>query len=103
MKWWYVRWLECVNMVSRWNGAMFFSFSKWWNGETSIWCNGDMVKLSNGESSFGETLPSMKNREMVKKINNTMNSMVRFNCCVGYQIYLSRFDFLPACQWCTSW
>ena len=51
-----------------------------------------MVKVSNGESFFN-TFPSMENGEMVKKINNTMNYMVIFNFCVGYQLCFSLLDF----------
>ena len=56
-------------MVSGQNGAMFFCFT---NGVMvnqyfctygemvkSLWCNGEMVKLSNGESVFGDTFSSM--------------------------------------------
>ena len=53
MIWWsgdMVARLECVNMVLGWNYATIVLFSKWLNGEIIIWCNGDMVELSNGES-----------------------------------------------------
>ena len=83
---------------------LYFSFYKWWNGETSICCNGDMVKLYNGESFFlGKYFHRWKNGEMVKKINNKMNSMVRLNYCVGYQLFFSLLDFRTARQWWPSW
>ena len=71
-----VGWLECVNMVLGWNGAMFFFqmvlwwiyiFHIWWNGEIIIWFNGDMVKFSNGESGFLGHISI--NGEMVKRWN----------------------------------
>ena len=58
MIWWsggMVGWLECANMVSGWNGAMVFSFSKWGNGESIFfahmvkWWNNYMVKWWYGE------------------------------------------------------
>ena len=73
-------------MVSGLNGAMVFLFSKWCNGKIIIWCNGDMVKLSNGEFFFGTHFHRWRNGEMANKINSTMSCMVRFNCCVDYQI-----------------
>ena len=52
-----------------------------------------MVKVSNGKYLFGTHFHSWQNGEMVKKINNTMNCMVRFNCSVGYQLCLSLLGF----------
>ena len=54
-----VGWLECVNIVWGWNGAIIFLFTKCWNVEISIWCNGGMVKFSNDESFLKDTFPSM--------------------------------------------
>ena len=52
-------WLEYVNMVPRWNGAMIFVlFYEWWNikMENQLfwekWWNNDMVKWSNVKSMF---------------------------------------------------
>ena len=75
----------------------------WWNNEIIIGCNGDMVKLSNGEYFFRTHFHQWRNGEMVKKINNTMNCMVRFNCCMGYQLCFSLLGFLQARQWWPYW
>ena len=68
MMWWsgdMVGWLECVNMVWGWSGAMIFLC--FLNGEIVIWCNGDMVKLSNGELFFGGHV--IIDGDMVKRWN----------------------------------
>ena len=91
-------------MVSEWNWCnVFFRFP-----------NGEMVKLVYGvmviwwnfpmvDRFFGTHFHRWRNGEMVTKINNIMNGTVRFNFGVGYQLYFSLFDFLPARQWCPSW
>ena len=65
-----------------------------------IWWNFPMVDI------FEDTFPSIVkwwNGEMVKKINNKMNCMVIFNCCMDYQLCLSLLDLLPECQWWPYW
>ena len=83
--------------------VQWFLFSKWCNGKIIIWCNGDMVKLSNGESFFGTHFHRWRNGEMANKINSTMSCMVRFNCCVDYQIGFILLDFCPSYQLWPSW
>ena len=106
MNWWYSRMLEICQYGFGVKWCNLFSFSNWWNGEISIWCNGDMMKFSNSELFFGNTLSSMVirlNGEMVKKINSTMNYMVRFNCSLGYHIGFSLLDFPVPHQWYPFW
>ena len=105
MIWWsgdMVGWLECVNMVSGWNGT-FFSFSKWWNGEIIIWCNGGTVKFSNDESILGTHFHWWQNDEMMKKLNSAMSCMVIFNCWISYQLRFSLLDFFLARQLWPYW
>ena len=52
---------------------------------------------------FGTHFHLWQNGEMVKKSNNTMNFMVRFNCCMGYQLCFSLLYFWPARQLWPSW
>ena len=59
-----------------------------------------MVNFSYGESFF---LHISIDGEMVKNINSTMNCMVRFNCCMGYQLGFSLLDFFPSLQLWSSW
>ena len=103
-----VGWLECVNMVSRWNGAMTFLFYKWWNGETVKLFYSVMVIWWNcpTENMFWDTFPLMVkcwNGKMVNKTNIAMNCMVIFNYITGYQLGLSLLDFHPERQLSPYW
>ena len=104
MKWWYGRIIVMCQYGFRkkWCND-FFCFP---NGETVkslygimvIWWNCPMVN-----HFFGIHFHRWRNGEITKKINSTMNCMVIFNCCMGYQLGFIIINFCPEHQLWPPW
>ena len=111
-KWWN------HDMIKWWYGSMIgmcqYSFGVKWCNDFFRFPNGEMLKPVYGvmviwwnspilNRFFGTHFHRWWNGEMANKINNTLNFMARFNCCMVYQLCFSLLDFRPERQWWPSW